>query len=176
MKRKIEMLKAICSRKELTIHSYYGCIRDIIGAQPLESLKDITHHINTTRFQHCVNVSYYSYLVCRKLRLNARSAARAGLLHDLFFYDRKEYNSTKEKGQPSHSKNHAAIALENAQQLTEITPMEEDIIGKHMWPVTRGLPSYKETYVITVIDKYCAVLEFCVPRLKKMTSVISRKG
>ena len=36
-----------------------------------------------------------------------------------------------------------------------------------MWPMTRPMPSYKETYVITAVDKYCAVLEFCVPKLKK---------
>ena len=170
------MLKAICSKKELTIHSYYDCIGDLIGAQELQQLKEITHHISTTRFQHCVNVSYYSFLVCRKLKLNARSAARAGLLHDLFFYNRKEYNSSKVKGQPSHSQNHADIACRNADRLTQISPLERDMIEKHMWPVTRGLPSYKETYVITVIDKYCAVLEFCVPKLKKVGSVISRKS
>ncbi|MBQ8960843.1 MAG: HDIG domain-containing protein [Ruminococcus sp.] len=170
------MLKAICSKKELTIHSYYDHIGDIIGCQELERLKEITHHISTTRFQHCVNVSYYSFLVCRKLKLNARSAARAGLLHDLFYYNRKEYNSSRLKGQPSHSSNHAAIASKNARRVTALTPMEKDMIEKHMWPVTRGLPSYKETYVITVIDKYCAVLEFCVPKLKKVGSALSRRS
>lgn len=169
------MLKAICSRKELTVNSYYGCIEDLIGCDQLEKLKEITHHIHTTRFQHCVNVSYYSYLVCRRLRLNARSAARAGLLHDLFYYDRKEYNLCKVKGQLSHSQNHAYIASENARMLTDVSPLEKDMIEKHMWPMTKGRPGYKETYVITIIDKYCAVLEFCVPKLKKMGMAISGK-
>ncbi len=162
------MISAICSRKELTLTAYYPLIRDIIDCEQLGELKNITHHISTTRFQHCVNVSYYSYLVCRKLRLNARSAARAGLLHDLFYYDRKEYNSTRSKGQPSHSAMHALLAAENAAAVTEITPLERDIIEKHMWPMTRPMPKYMESYVITVIDKYCAILEFCVPKIKKV--------
>ncbi len=161
------MLKAICSGKELTLSSYYVCVRDIIDCRQLDRLKLITHHISTTRFQHCLNVSYYSYLLCRRLGLNARSAARAGLLHDLFYYDRKEYNSKKIKGQISHSRLHSNLAVMNASLLTELTELECDMIKNHMWPLTRPLPKYMESYVITIIDKYCAVLEFCVPKLKK---------
>ncbi|MBP3242419.1 MAG: HAD family hydrolase [Ruminococcus sp.] len=161
------MLKAICSGKDLSSTSFYDCVSDIISCPELSRLKGITHHICTTRFQHSLNVSYYSYVVCRFLRLDARSAARAGLLHDLFYYDRKTYNASRSKGQPSHSSMHAAVALKNACAVTDISKLERDIIAKHMWPVTRPVPKYRETYVITVIDKYCAILEFCVPQLKK---------
>ena len=167
------MLKAICSKKELRSGGYYDCINDIIDCPQLEKLKNITHHISTTRFQHCVNVSYYSYLICRKLHLDARSAARAGLLHDLFYYDRKEYNALKSKGEPSHSLMHSKLALHNAEKITSINELERDIIVKHMWPMTKSLPKYKETYVITVIDKYCAVLEFCVPKIFRCAEIIS---
>lgn len=167
------MLRAICSSKELTLNSYYTCVRDIIESEQVQELRTITHHVSTTRFQHCVNVSYYSYMLCRKLKLNARSAARAGLLHDLFYYDRREYNSSRTKGQASHSMNHAMLASANAAEITEISSLERDMIEKHMWPVTRPLPSYKETYIITIIDKYCAVLEFCVPRVQK---IVHRKA
>lgn len=159
------MLKAICSKKDLSLCAYYDCICDIINSSELQPLKDITHHISTTRFQHCLNVSYYSYALCRKLGLNARSAARAGLLHDLFYYDRKEYNSLREKGQMSHSRMHSLIAVRNAESITEITPLERDIIEKHMFPMTVKLPKYRESYVITIIDKYCAVLEVCIPKI-----------
>lgn len=162
------MLRAICSGKELTKCSFYDCVSDIIDCPQLEELKSITHHISTTRFQHCVNVSYYSYVVCRKFGLNARSAARAGLLHDLFYYNRKEYNASRLKGQASHSANHALQASVNAAEVTEISRLERDMIEKHMWPVTRPMPKYKETYIITIIDKYCAILEFCVPRVQSI--------
>lgn len=170
------MLSAIGSRKELTLTDYYNCISDIIDCHQLKKLKEITHHINTTRFQHCINVSYYGYLLCRKLNLNARSAARAGLLHDFFYYDRKEYNSLKVKGQPSHSRMHPLMASEYAAKLIPITELERDIIEKHMWPVTRPLPGYMESYIITFVDKYCAVLEFCIPKLQKAISGIRQSN
>lgn len=162
------MLKAICSGKDLTNSVYYCCIDDIIDAPELERLKKITHHKSTTRFQHCVNVSYYGYRICRTLRLDARSAARAGLLHDLFYYDRQKYNAVRVKGQPKHSRMHSDIALKNASHITSINPKERDMIVKHMWPVTRPMPKYRETYIITFVDKGCAVLEFCIPKVKKI--------
>ena len=167
------MLKAICSSKELTGNCYYDCVKDIIDCRQLQELKGITHHVSTTRFQHCLNVSYYSYIVCQKFRLNARSAARAGLLHDLFYYDRREYNSSRTKGQASHSRKHSMEACMNAAEVTNITSLERDMIEKHMWPATISMPKYKETYIITIIDKYCAVLEFCVPKVQR---IVNRKA
>ena len=35
----------------------------------------------------------------------------------------------------------------------------EDIIGKHMWPLTAPLPYYKESYMVSLADKICATLE-----------------
>ena len=40
-----------------------------------------------------------------------------------------------------------------------LSPMEEDIIGKHMWPLTAPLPYYKESYMVSLADKICATLE-----------------
>ena len=162
------MLSAICSQKDLTHTEYYNCVCDIIDCQLLEQLKGITHHISTTRFQHCINVSYYGYLLCKKLHFNARSAARAGLLHDLFLYDRKEYNSLRTKGQLKHSRMHSLIAAENAANITIINALERDIIEKHMWPMTKAIPKYRESYLMTFVDKYCAILEFCIPKIKNV--------
>lgn len=162
------MLKAICSKKDLSCTEYYSCVCDIIYLDQLDKLRFITHHITTTRFQHCLNVSYYSYIVCRKLKLNAHAAARAGLMHDLFYDDRKEYKASRSKNEPKYNLMHSLSALENARKITNISPLEKDIIEKHMWPMTKPLPKYGESYVITLIDKYCAVLEFCVPKLRRI--------
>ena len=162
------MLKAICSKKDLTQTDYFECIKDIVDSGELENLKLITHHISTTRFQHCLNVSYHNYLICRFLGLDAKSAARAGLLHDLFYYDRKEYNIHKKNF--SHSRFHSLVALENASKLTEINEIERDIIENHMFPSTRQFPKHKEAYVIVIVDKYCAVLECILPKIRKYIS------
>ena len=36
----------------------------------------------------------------------------------------------------------------------------KDVIVKHMWPLTVKLPKYKESYIVTFVDKYCATVEF----------------
>lgn len=168
------MIKAICSNTELYGNTFYRCVSDILLHSDLEPLKDITHHIHTTRYQHCINVAYYSYLICKKFNFDARSAARAGMLHDLFYYNRKEYNNSKKKGNLSHSQLHALMATENASKLFNLSDLERDIIEKHMWPATRTAPKYKESFIICFVDKYCAILEFLVPHLKKCESELSK--
>lgn len=150
------MFKAILSAKDLSREDeYFNCVSDLLSNKTVLSLGDFRHHIGTTRFQHSLNVSYYNFKLCKLLRLNARSAARAGLLHDFFFYNRKEH----EKIFRSHSEEHADTALYNASQMFPITELEGDIIVNHMWPMTPHLPRFRETYVITLVDKFCAVAE-----------------
>ena len=70
---------------------------------------------------------------------------------------------------------HSIQASENARELTDITVLERDMIEKHMWPITHPKPKYKETYIITIVDKYCAVLEFCVPKVASAASKLPKK-
>ena len=87
-----EMLKAILSRKDLTQEQeFFGCVEDLLNDENVLRLKNFKHHYGATRFQHCLNVSYYNFLLCRFFGLDARAAARGGMLHDLFFYNRKEH-------------------------------------------------------------------------------------
>lgn len=169
------MLHAIGSKKELTAIAYYGLVSDILEHTDIQYLKRFRHHIYTTRFQHSVNVSYYNYLICRFFRWDAVSAARAGLLHDLYFYETCEYDRTVSPDQKSHSAHHPEVAMHNAITRFALNPREMDMITKHMWPVTRSRPNYKESYVIVVVDKYVAVLEFLGLGIKKAGRFLRRK-
>lgn len=147
--------------KIISDETYLSYICDLLNDQTLK-LSGYTHHKYTTRFQHCLNVSYYNYVICRFLKLDAKAAARAGLLHDFYFYNRNDFNCSS-KGE-KHFKAHPAIALKNATDCFDVSRKEADIILNHMWPVTRSLPKYRESYVIVIVDKLCAVLE----RLKRI--------
>jgi uncharacterized protein len=155
-------LKATGSRKNLRENNFYPLVADLLAMQEVQQLKDFRHHVMTTRFQHSLNVSYYNYLICRFFRLDAVSAARAGLLHDLYFYDTKQFTQTKKPIR--HSQYHPMVALDNAQRLLPVNDRERDMIVKHMWPMTLQKPSYAETYILTFVDKYCALLEFFLPQ------------
>lgn len=132
-------------------------VEEIIRHKKVRQMKKFPHHCDTSCFQHSLNVSFYCYLICKKLKWDYVSAARAGMLHDLFLYDwRKHYKKT---GDRFHAMTHPDVALRNAKQYFRINRKEEDIIRKHMWPLTIILPKYKETYVIIFVDKYCGLLE-----------------
>ena len=116
-----------------------------------------TQHGETSCLRHSNNVSYLSYLYCRDHGWQARAAARAGLLHDLFLYD--WHFHAKETGNYFHGLTHPRRALENAQRLFSLTDREKNIILRHMWPLTVTPPKYREAYVIVMFDKYCSLME-----------------
>lgn len=131
-------------------------IKDLVENKTVQKMKNYRQHYDTSCFEHCKNVAYYSYLICKKYNLDYVSAARAGMLHDLFLYDWR----TKEDGRKGfHGFRHPRIALNNASELFELNVKEQDIILKHMWPITVVFPKYKESYIITLVDKYCAIQE-----------------
>jgi len=136
-------------------HDYQDCISELAQHQLTRSLDNFVHHRNVSRLEHCIHVSYYSYLICKKWGLDYESAARGGLLHDFYFYN--SHTTKPEWG--IHCFSHPSIALKNAQEHFTLNEVEKDIIVKHMWPVTISKPKFKESYVVTMMDKYCATRE-----------------
>lgn len=146
--------------------AYFDAICDLIGTQEVQKLKECSQHMSTSRFQHSLNVSYYSFLIARKLRLDAYSAARAGLLHDLYYYDWKTDEDRPMEG--NHAKIHPIIALENAKQITPINSTMNDAILHHMWPLKTSRPKTNIGWLIQGVDKYCATIEFISQCLHKV--------
>lgn len=131
-------------------------IEDITNNETVQQMKNFKQHYDTSCYEHCKNVAFISYKICKKLKLDYKAAARAGMLHDLFLYDWRK----REDGRKGlHAFTHPKTALENSKKYFELTKKEEDIILKHMWPVTIKLPKYPESYIITLVDKYSAICE-----------------
>ena len=80
------------------------------------------------------------------------------MLHDFYFYDWR--NKHVEGQKKFHAMRHPKIALTNAQDVFELNDLEIDIIKKHMWPMTIIPPSFWESFIVTLVDKYCATAEF----------------
>ena len=145
-------------KKSLTkdIEEFNMIIYDLANHPTVQKMKLYRQHYDTNCFDHCYNVAFYSYLICKKLNLDYISVSRAGMLHDLFLYDWR-------KKQPEHKRfhgfRHPRIALNNASKLFDLNEKEKDIILKHMWPITIIPPKYIEGYIITLTDKYCALEE-----------------
>lgn len=141
---------------------YMNIVQDIITDKEFMKLDDITHHHYTTRYVHSIYVSYVSYVIAKEKGLDYVSTARAGLLHDFFLEERTEVEA---KGLGSHNAVHPQIALENARKMTNLNEIEEDIILKHMFLCTLSfkLPKYRESYIVSFVDKYCSISEVLTP-------------
>ena len=119
-------------------------------------MNDYLQHCDVTCFEHCKNVSYYTYFICKKLGLDYKSATRAAMLHDFFLYDWRVPSPTRKR---FHGFHHPRTSLENATLYFDLNKKEKDIILKHMWPLTVIPPKYPEGFVITITDKYSTILE-----------------
>ncbi|MFV0557553.1 MAG: HD domain-containing protein [Enterococcus sp.] len=138
---------------------YMSYVQDLLETDAVKKLAEYTQHLNSTRLEHSISVSYTSYCLAKKWNGDVKATARAGLLHDLFYYD---WRTTKfDEG--SHAYMHPRIAIKNAEKITELSHLERDIILKHMWGATIAPPRYKESYIVTMVDKYCAIKEASEP-------------
>ena len=146
------------TNKKEHLTQFFDIIKDIISNDTVKQMKDYRQHCNTSCYKHCMQVAYFTYITCKKLKLDYVSATRAAMLHDLFLYDwRKKYRNVDISG--LHAFIHPQIALENASKLFQLNDIEKDVIEKHMWPLTIKFPKFRESYIVTVMDKYSACLE-----------------
>ena len=146
------LLKEINNNEE-----FINIIHDLIENNTVKQMQNYKQHYETNCFEHCLIASYYCYKICKKLGLDYISVSRAAMLHDLFLYDcHKRENGRK----GLHAFTHPKTAYENASKLFDLNNKEADIILKHMWPVTFfSFPKYKESFILTLVDKYCALSE-----------------
>ncbi|MDK2898973.1 MAG: uncharacterized protein PWQ10_160 [Patescibacteria group bacterium] len=154
--------------KEVVIDEYMDCICDLVSEEVLWSMSDLPQHADVSCLNHCFNVSFVSYLICKRLGFDYRSAARGGLLHDFFLYN---WHETGIKN--IHAVKHPRIALNNAKKYFILNKKEEAIIKKHMWPITIFPSLHKEVYVIMLVDKGCALMEVFRFGKRKITDKFS---
>lgn len=140
----------------------YEQIGDLMEHPVVQQMKQYPQHGNISCYQHCLHVAWYNYRICKMLGLNAREAARAGMLHDLFLYD--WHTHFRDGGKRFHGLTHPKTALNIAGACFQLSPLEEEMILKHMWPLTVIPPRHLETVMICIVDKYCSLYETAAGR------------
>lgn len=131
-------------------------IKELIHHETVQQMKNYKQHYETTCFDHCYTAAYYCFSLCKKYHLDYQSATRAAMLHDLFLYDWRVRQPDR-KG--FHAFTHGKKACENACKIFDLNEKEKDMIIKHMWPVTIEFPKSIEGFILTLVDKYCAIEE-----------------
>ena len=136
-------------------NDYINLVGSVLYNDSFNELKNIEHH-GITRYEHSVKVSYYSYKLAKTLRLNYKSVAIGGLLHDFFISDPNASFKDKVKSTFSHSK----LALKTATNSFCVSEMEADIIRSHMFPFGSTVPKYAESWLVNLVDKVIGFKEF----------------
>ncbi len=131
---------------------FYSIIDKIVCLDEYQKLKNIAHH-GLTRYDHCVRVAYGAYRVSKALKLDYVKVTEAAMLHDFFIDEVKDMGGFKRLQQ------HPSYALENAKKYFSLTPMQEDVILTHMFPVTITPPKYIESWIVDIIDDVVAIYE-----------------
>ena len=138
---------------------FYYAISDILANKVVMSSDAILHHSKTSCYRHMFNVAYYSYKMCKFLKLDYVSAARGAMLHDLYLYTWHKERGVIMELLKKHPWIHPKMALQNATKNFDLNDIEKDIIIKHMWPVTIRVPKYFESFIVGIADKLCCVME-----------------
>lgn len=145
-------------------YDYNSLIDDIKNNEDFIKTDNIEHH-GTSRLKHSIRVSYYSYILSKKLRLNYIDTARAGLLHDFFM----SYDDRTKKERFLSTFIHPKYALINASNSFELNSKEKDIIRTHMFPLNLAIPKYAESWIVSFVDKAVAIYEFSSNYGKKLS-------
>lgn len=152
-------ISSVAGSRKPVESEFYDIVSDIYEHEEVLKLKEHYHH-NSSIYDHVMDVSYFSYRTCKYLNLDYKSAARGALLHDFFLYDWRNHREPDLHEDKFHGIEHPKIALNNAQKHFELNDIEIDIVIKHMWPLTVIPPKYKESYIVSFMDKYLASKEF----------------
>lgn len=131
---------------------YLLIIENIMNNEEFKKMENIRHH-NTTRLEHSLKVSYYSYKIAKSLRLDYEDVARGGLLHD--FYVEEIYRCDKLKDKLLlFTVKHPNDAVKNAIKNFELSEKEVNIIKTHMFPIDYKIPKYAESWIVSFVDKF----------------------
>jgi uncharacterized protein len=137
---------------------FINYIHEFLLQEQVHEMKSYIQHGKTTTFRHCITVAYCSYCISLRLpiKLDVCSVARGAFLHDFYLYDWH----IPDKSHKLHGFVHPRFALTNAKKYFMLNPIEEDIIEKHMWPLTFfKFPRSSEAFVVCFVDKFCSLAE-----------------
>lgn len=130
--------------------------------------KQFIQHGTTSVYSHSIKVARNSLRLVNRLHLKVDKASlvRGALLHDYFLYDWHD----KSDDHRLHGFTHPRRALENAKKCLSLNEREEDMILRHMFPLTPIPPKYKESWILCLVDKLSSIEETIGDRKKMFRS------
>lgn len=133
----------------------YGA--DILNSDGLQASKEYIQHGHISVYDHSLNVAVLCVWLADKLhvRVDIQALITGALLHDYFLYDWH----IRSEDHRWHGIHHPKRAYLNAVRDFDIGLIEKNMILSHMFPLTPALPLYRESWLLILADKLCAIGE-----------------
>lgn len=151
--------------------SFEAIASNILSNKKFNKISLETHH-GMPRMDHSMKVAKHVYNISKKLHLDYESATRAAILHDFFTND--ELCGIKGF---SELVVHPSIALANAKGEFNLNEIETNAIETHMFPASLKFPKYKESWVLSLVDKTISTVELFQHKFRytRFTSKVKNK-
>lgn len=119
--------------------------------------RQFIQHSDTSVYSHCVAVAYVSLWFSYRLHISVskQSLLMGAFLHDYFLYDWHENDPSHRL----HGFTHPKRALINATADWNLSDRTQNIILRHMFPLTPVPPACREAWLVCLADKVCALAE-----------------
>lgn len=143
--------------KQIREKRFADLIKDYYRSDAVKQMGENVQHGTTTTLEHCENVAWISYLINKKLHLNAdeKELLEAAMLHDISFYDWNDETSYKTQGVDNPD-----IAFGKEEKNISVLENDQEDLRSHMWPLNISkIPKSKEALIVSLADKYCALIE-----------------
>ena len=133
-------------------------VRQVCSSSRMNKSRTFYQHGKINIYVHSLRVAYICYYWVKKyhLHVDEKALIRGALLHDYFLYD---WHDKEHEHKRPHGFFHPSAALCNAKQDFILTRKEENIIQRHMFPLTLILPGCKEAWLVCIADKVCSTRE-----------------
>lgn len=153
--------------------SFYDLIGDIINSDEFGRMRKYKHHLHGSAYDHSIKVAYLCYRHYQKHRskVDLNELIRGALLHDYFLYDR--HDRRNHVNGLIHGFTHPKRALENAvNAYPDLTETEQDMIKRHMFPLTPIPPKTRCGWLVCFYDKIAAIGEYCGSIYQKLHRIL----
>ncbi len=168
---------------------WFMLVEDILMNDEFQKRKIFPHHHNMSVWDHSILVSFRSFIVAKTFHASEEVCAIAGLLHDFYPWswiyseELEELDEgiylfelrRKKKGLfDLHGFTHAnAASINYVKYFPELENKRvTNAIKRHMFPLNIVPPRYKESLIITIIDKLNSVNE--LPSIKVVPGKIKK--
>ena len=135
----------------------------IFESSEFQAIKDQKHHLRSTVGHHSRRVAIMCAFLCdclSKAGIETRKEelVKAALCHDLGM--RGRYTHRYSSGRDIIRNHPLNSSKEAGKLLGGLTEMQREAIEKHMWPMCPDLSiHHKETAIINIADKLCAIVD-----------------